>query len=90
MGWWWCTGEDQVLNDPVGPLTLVGKLDQVLSAREGVVLVHNVLKNRLAPVDIHRGSVDTPDNDVTISVGVRVTRNALNTLGDAWKTETNG
>jgi len=90
VGWWWCTREDQVLNDPVGPLALKGKLDQVLSAREGVVLVHDVLKDRLAPVDIHGGGVDTPDNNIAVSVGVRVAGNSLDTLGDTRKTETNG
>jgi len=88
MGWWWCTSEDQVLNYPVDPLTLEGKLDQVLSARESVVIVHDILEDRLAPVDIHRGGVDTPDDDVTLSVDVRIAGNGLDTLGNTGKTET--
>lgn len=90
MRWWWCASEVQVLNDPVDPLAFVGKLDQVLSAREAVVAIHDVLKDGLAPVDIHGGSVDTPNDDVAISVGVWVTWDGLDTLGDAWNTETDG
>jgi len=73
-----------VLDDPVDPFTLKGELDQVLSDRELVVAVHDILDDRLAPVDIHGRGVQGPDDDVAGGPdGVERSRDELKTDGES-------
>jgi len=73
-----------VLDDPVNPFALEGKLDQVLGDGEGVVAVHDILDDRLAPVDVHGGRVQGPDDDIAGGPdGVERGRDELETNGES-------
>jgi len=55
-----------LLDDPVHPLALSSKLNQVLRDGERVVALLDVAQNRVSPLHIDSGGVDTPDNDVLV------------------------
>jgi len=55
-----------LLDDPVHPLSLSGKLDQILSRRERVVTLLHVAQDGVTPLNVNSRGVDTPDDNVLV------------------------
>jgi len=56
------------LDEPVGPGTLVGDLNDGIGVRVAGVALENVLQSRLVPVDHHSSGVQVPEGEV-LAVG---------------------